>query len=100
MTMTELAGKLEKSGLPFAPIAKPEDLFDDPHLNASGGLVDVTIPDGDATRLPALPFTMGDERLGVRRDIPATGEDTDNVLAEAGYSETDIRDLRTAGIVE
>jgi crotonobetainyl-CoA:carnitine CoA-transferase CaiB-like acyl-CoA transferase len=35
----DLMAKLEKTGLPFAPIARPEDLFDDPHLNASDGLV-------------------------------------------------------------
>ena len=46
-TKAELMDKLEKTGLPFAPIAKPEELFDDPHLNASEGLVPFTVVDGD-----------------------------------------------------
>ncbi|MEP6964745.1 MAG: CoA transferase, partial [Polaromonas sp.] len=34
----ELAALFEKAGLPFAPIRKPEELYDDEHLKATGGL--------------------------------------------------------------
>ena len=64
---------LEHSGLPFAPIARPEDLIDDPHLNA-GGLVEVTLADGRKAKLPALPVSFGDRRFGLRHDVPAPGE--------------------------
>jgi crotonobetainyl-CoA:carnitine CoA-transferase CaiB-like acyl-CoA transferase len=64
MTCGEVIAKLEGSGLPFAPIGRPEDMFDDPHLNASGGLQPVTLPDGRETMLPALPISMGGERPG------------------------------------
>ena len=57
-----MIAKLEGSGLPFAPIARPEDLFDDPHLLASGGLEPVTLPDGRETRLPTLPLEMDGAR--------------------------------------
>ena len=50
--------KCEALGLPYAPIARPVELFDDPHLNASGGLVPVTLPDGRRTKLPALPLAL------------------------------------------
>src|SRR5437764_10598797 len=43
----ELAAAMEKAGLPFAPIRKPEDLLQDEHLLATGGLADITLPDGD-----------------------------------------------------
>ena len=46
-TADELATLFEKVGLPFAPIRKPEDLYDDPHLKATGGLADIQLPDGD-----------------------------------------------------
>src|SRR5205814_10632311 len=39
----DLAAKLEKIGLPFAPIAKPWDLLSDPHLLASGGLLETRV---------------------------------------------------------
>jgi len=74
---------LEHSGLPFAPIARPEDLFADPQL-AAGGLVGVTLPDGRATALPAVPVAFGATRFGRRRDLPAAGEHTAEVLKEIG----------------
>lgn len=64
MTRAEIIGRLEGSGLPFAPIGRPEDMFDDPHLAASGGLQPVVLPDGTATRLPALPVTLDGARPG------------------------------------
>ena len=78
-----LMAKLETVGLPFAPVSRPEDLFEDPHLQA-GGLVPVTLPDGRETWLPALPLEMGGQRLGITRDPPAVGADTEAVLAELG----------------
>src|SRR6185312_9110135 len=43
----ELARLFERVGLPFAPIRRPEDLYDDPHLAATGGLADIRLPDGE-----------------------------------------------------
>ncbi len=73
-TKQELMAKLEKTGLPFAPITKPEELFDDPHLAANHGLVELTVTDGPRagakTRLPALPLEMDGARFGVHRTSP------------------------------
>ncbi len=89
-TKAELMDKLEKTGLPFAPIAKPEDLFDDEHLNASEGLVPFTVVDGDhkgaTVKLPALPIEMDGHRFGLHQPVPYAGEHTREVLAEAGYA--------------
>ena len=86
----ELMTKLEKSGLPFAPITRPEELFDDPHLTASQGLLDLTLTDGDQAgqqaSLPALPLAMAGYRFGCRRDLPRVGEHTREVLREVGYA--------------
>ena len=98
MTRAELMQKLETSGLPFAPIAKPEDMFEDPHLMASGGLLDITLPDGTDTRLPALPIEMHGERFAALRNPPQSGQHTVEVLQEAGYSEADIDALIVEGV--
>ena len=72
-TREQLVTELAALGLPFAPIARPEDLFDDPHLTASGGLLPVAIPGGALAYLPALPLEIDGERPGVRRGVPAAG---------------------------
>jgi crotonobetainyl-CoA:carnitine CoA-transferase CaiB-like acyl-CoA transferase len=102
-TKQELMTKLEKTGLPFAPIAKPEELFDDPHLAASKGLLPLTVTDGprtgEKTRLPALPLEMDGERFGVRRDVPRAGEHTREVLREAGYTDAEVQDLAARKVI-
>ena len=99
MTKAELMDLCERTGLPFAPIRKPEDLFDDPHLVASGGFADITLADGRAARVPKLPLEMDGRRFGARGSPPGVGEDTAALLAELGYSDDDVRTLAANGIV-
>jgi crotonobetainyl-CoA:carnitine CoA-transferase CaiB-like acyl-CoA transferase len=80
-----LMARCEALGLPFAPIARPAALFDDPHLNASGGLVPLTLPDGRPIKLPALPLSLDGERLEQRYDLPLAGAHTAEILAEIGW---------------
>ena len=77
-----LMEKCERLGLPFAPITRPVELFDDPHLNASGGLVPVTLPNGAATKLPALPLSFNGERPTQRTGLPTVGQHTAEIMAE------------------
>ena len=95
----ELTALFEQNGLPFAPITRPEALFDDPHLNATGGLAPLTLPDGRHTTVPLLPFTLGGERAGVRLDPPKLGAHTGELLAELGYSPAEIESLKSKGII-
>jgi crotonobetainyl-CoA:carnitine CoA-transferase CaiB-like acyl-CoA transferase len=97
-TQDELTRKLEAAGLPFAPIAKPWDLLDDPHLNASGGLLETRIS-GKTIRVPALPLELGGKRLPKRSDPPDIGQHGPELLAELGCSPEQIRELRAKGIV-
>jgi crotonobetainyl-CoA:carnitine CoA-transferase CaiB-like acyl-CoA transferase len=95
----ELAAIFEARGLPYAPIARPQDMLDDPHLNATGGLAPVTLPDGRSARVPLLPLTLGDERLPLRLSPPRLGEHSDELLAGLGYSPVEITALHEAGVV-
>jgi len=76
----ELSPKLEAAGIPYAPIVRPEQLIDDPHLRESGGLVKMQTDDGGATDVVLLPLTLGGRRPGVRRPLARVGEHTDEVL--------------------
>jgi len=73
-TRDDLVRKLESSGLPFAPIVRPDELIDDAHLNAAGGMVQLTMPDGSTARLPALPLEIDGERPGLWRDLPRSDQ--------------------------
>ncbi|MBL0143226.1 MAG: CoA transferase [Betaproteobacteria bacterium] len=79
-TIAQLEALCEKAGLPFARIRTPSDLFDDPHLDA-GGMIDLALPDGRPTRIPALPIQFGTERLGLRLPLPKPGEHNEEILA-------------------
>jgi crotonobetainyl-CoA:carnitine CoA-transferase CaiB-like acyl-CoA transferase len=95
----ELTEVFERNALPFAPITKPEQLFDDPHLNATGGLAPMTLPDGRETKVPLFPFTLDGERLPVRLQPPKLGEHTYQLLREAGYGADQLRALQARGII-
>jgi crotonobetainyl-CoA:carnitine CoA-transferase CaiB-like acyl-CoA transferase len=99
----ELAELMERAGLPFAPIRKPEDLYDDPHLLATGGLADVRLPDGDkagqSVKTTLFPITMDGQRLGVRSDPPRLGQHTQALLAGIGYNSAEIERLRAEAVV-
>jgi len=95
----ELEDKLERIGLPFAPIAKPWDLLDDPHLNASGALLATRLPSGGMLRVPALPIALDGEHLPKRSDPPNIGEGAREVLLGLGYGEAQVDALAAAGVI-
>lgn len=96
-TTDELLAKCEAIGLPVAPIARPEDLFEDAHLNAAGGLVPLQLPSGDETRLPALPLEIDGQRLGLQHPLRSPGADTNAILLAAGFDEGEIDEMIAAG---
>jgi crotonobetainyl-CoA:carnitine CoA-transferase CaiB-like acyl-CoA transferase len=77
----ELAPKLEAAGIPYAPIVRPDQLLDDPHLKQSGGLVPMQTDDGGTTEVVLLPLTMGGRRPGVRQALAKVGEHTQEILS-------------------
>ncbi len=93
----ELSAIFEQHALPFAPIRKPEELYDDEHLLATGGLADITLPDGvragQTAKTALFPFTMDKQRLGVRLQPPRMGEHTRELLAALGYEPASVEAL-------
>lgn len=98
ISKADLMATMEDTGLPFAPVARPEDLFDDVHLNAGSGLVELTLPSGTRTKLPALPVEMNNWRPDVYLDLPREGQHTQEVLQAAGLSAQEVSDLVATGV--
>jgi crotonobetainyl-CoA:carnitine CoA-transferase CaiB-like acyl-CoA transferase len=105
-TAAELAARFDRIGLPYAPITRPQELFDDPHLQATGGLANVAVP-ADAssaghavdTQMPLLPLTLDGQRLAVREGPPSLGQHSHELLQRLGYSDAQIEGLRADGVV-
>jgi crotonobetainyl-CoA:carnitine CoA-transferase CaiB-like acyl-CoA transferase len=102
----EVARRCERCNVSWAPVGQPGDLFTDPHLLATGGLVDIMISrfgggDGKVAGLPALPVEFGTDRLrpGIRRQPPRMGEHNAEVLGEAGFTAAEIAGLAEAGVI-
>ncbi len=102
-TVADLTQRFEQLGLPYAPIRKPEELYDDEHLRQTGGLAEIVLPDGaragERAGTTLLPFTMHGQRLGVRTQPPKAGEHSDALLAQLGYCADEIASLRAAHAV-
>jgi len=100
MSAAEMMRRLDRAGIPFAPINKPSDLFDDEHLTTSGGLVDLTLPDGDnagaPVSLPALPIEVGGKKFSARLDLPKIAENSESVLREIGFTDDEIENLKAS----
>jgi crotonobetainyl-CoA:carnitine CoA-transferase CaiB-like acyl-CoA transferase len=90
---------MDEASVPFAPVRTPSDLFDDPQMNAHGRMLPIRMPKGNVAKLPTTPICFDDEAPALRRQPPAAGEHTDEVLRGLGYSPDQIAALRTGGAV-
>jgi crotonobetainyl-CoA:carnitine CoA-transferase CaiB-like acyl-CoA transferase len=97
MEMMRLA---EKAGIPFAPVARPQDLFEDPHLNQSGSLAATKVPGGGDAKLPKIPLRMNHSPFDLRLNPPGIGEGSLGLYMACGFSDAEIRGLQKEGIVE
>jgi len=95
----EIVRRCEDAGIPFAPVATTEDLFDDPHLNAHGFLIPVRVKGAVEAKVPKLPLEMDDHDLGLRRQPPGLGEHSREILSEYGYGPDAIEALVARGAV-
>lgn len=99
LSRAEIVHRCEKAQLPFAPITKPEELFDDPHLACPGAMVEVTLADGRTCPVPALPIEMKGRRFGLRHDVPRVGQHSATIAEELGYEQPRIDQLVTEGVL-
>lgn len=98
-TKDQLVGRLEGTGIPFAPIGRPQDLFSDPHLIETGGLVGVDLQQKETASLPILPIELDGRRTTRESSLPRAGEHTRPVLEAAGFSQPEIEALQERAVI-
>jgi len=95
----ELSRILEDAAIPFSPVRRPSDLFDDAQMNANGRMLETRMLQGQVTKLPTLPLDIDGESPALRLQPPQAGEHTDDILAALGYDAARIAALRGRDII-
>ncbi|MSP00998.1 MAG: CoA transferase [Acetobacteraceae bacterium] len=101
----DVESRCERCNVSWAPVGQPKDMFTDPHLLATGGLLDVYVSrfgggDGTIVGLPALPIEFGDrQRPGITRQPPRIGEHNAEVLAEVGFTSQQIANMTASSVI-
>jgi crotonobetainyl-CoA:carnitine CoA-transferase CaiB-like acyl-CoA transferase len=95
----EIIEKCDLAEIPFSPIARPEDLFEDIQLNQGNSLWLTKMAGGLEAKLPKLPLEIQDTPLALRMNPPEIGEHTQEILKNLGFSDLEIQQLQTEKIV-
>ena len=85
-SLADVLVKCEQAEIPFSPIARPEDLFEDVQLNQGNSLIEVTLPNGDKTKLPRLPFILEEQESEAEAVLSKIGEHTEDILLSMGHA--------------
>ncbi len=99
-TKSDIIERCDKGHIPFAPISKPEDLFEDEQLNKGNSLMEVTMNDGISTMLPKFPLEYKGTRVEKRLDPPKIGEHTKEVLKSLNIDDDTITKMVAEGIIK
>jgi crotonobetainyl-CoA:carnitine CoA-transferase CaiB-like acyl-CoA transferase len=94
-----LAERLERARIPFAPLRRPDQLVDDPHLNASNQLLETPLPGRGTAKLPKMPVRSTAYEFALRRPAPSLGEHTREVLLELGLTKDEIDALASRRVI-
>lgn len=90
----DLVVAFERAGIPFSPIAKPSDMFADPHVMRPGGLATSRLPDGKTFRAPSLPFEIDGQMMAGGGDVASLGQHTEEILGQLGLDAETIEAAR------
>ncbi len=88
---SELSKLFEQQRIPFAPIAKPSEMYDDPHVNREGGLIVSNLEGGSAFSAPGMPYEVDGLAGRGDMDVPALGAHTHEILGDLGLDGEAIR---------
>ncbi|MFI4974090.1 MAG: CaiB/BaiF CoA transferase family protein [Caulobacterales bacterium] len=91
--------KLEAAGVPCGPIYSIDQTFADPQVKHLKMAAPVHHPQLGDTHMVATPLHIGTYDWRIREAARTSPDDTDAVLAEAGFTAAEIAALRASGAV-
>ena len=92
-----LIKKFEEAKIPFAPVARPDQLFEDPQLNQGGCLMEMNLPGGKKAKLPKVPLRMDEYDFGLRSNPPGIGEGSRELMLSVGFSDAEVEEMLSDG---
>jgi crotonobetainyl-CoA:carnitine CoA-transferase CaiB-like acyl-CoA transferase len=98
-TTSEWLEKLEAAGVPAGPVYDVREMTEDPHTAARGMIEHVPAAMGGTHGVIAHPNKYSATPAKIRRGAPLIGEHSREVLAEFGFSETEIGELIASGAI-
>lgn len=81
----EIVALMEQNDLLFAPVARPVEMYDDPHVNRPGGLLTSRYADKKDFRAPGLPIELnGKPIVPASVDLSSAGQHDDEIMDDIG----------------
>ncbi len=97
--MHEIEQSLEQAGIAAAHVMGIEEALEDEHLLARKMVINVEDPGVGPIKLVGNPIKLSESKPVTNIPSPLLGENTEEILAEIGYTEEDINQLREEGVI-
>ena len=91
---------LSSHGLMFSPVQRNFEILNDPQALENEYIVDFEHPVLGKVKIPGYPIKFGLSSAGTRTAAPGLGEHSDLVMKKMGYSEEEIKKLKTEKVIK
>lgn len=95
----EWCDEIGKLGIPIAPIRNIQQTFEHPQALGRNVVCEVDHPRAGKIKINSPAVRYGEGKMQVLRPPPVLGQHTEEILAELGYDESRIDDLREKGAI-
>ncbi len=98
-TREEWMKVLAEHGCIFTPIQDLMEITNDAQALANNYLINIDHPSYGTTKTMGFPWSFSDTPASWRREAPELSEHTNEVLAEMGFTDREIEEMKNEGVV-